>query len=373
MFLRRSRSSRLKAFKKLKVLVENESRKKITQFRSDNGGEFVSHAFDLLLAEHSIKRETPAPYSPESNGVAERVNHTIVEGLMFSLSQAGSPKDLWAEAVQAFVFVNRDFTRRIPDPPAPPIFEREVAPPPESPDPLDCLTDPFASTLAEVDALVASAGSKLEAAEDNFTLPSSDPRNHHEAMKDSDSFSQQPGGDFRETFAPVAKFVSICVLLALTARNNLLVHQADVDKAYLHGALDEEIYMRVPEGINVCDGKVLKLDRALCGLKQAGRVWNHRIDATLRALGYTKTKSHACVYMRESGGEHHYIALYVDDLLLVSKSIEEITRCKDGLREGYRIKGLGEAKFILGIQIHCRGDGFIFLSQRSLHSAWRVG
>ena len=81
----------------------------------------------------------------------------------------------------------RDFTRRLPDPPAPPIFEREVAPPPESPDPLDCLTDPFASTLAEVDALVASAGSELEAAEDNFTLPSSDPRNHREAMQDSDS------------------------------------------------------------------------------------------------------------------------------------------------------------------------------------------
>ncbi|GAA5890982.1 hypothetical protein JCM16303_005276, partial [Sporobolomyces ruberrimus] len=238
---------------------------------------------------------------------------------------------------------HRDFTRRLPDPPAPPIFEREVAPPPESPDPLDCLTVPFGSTLAEVDALVASAGSELEAAEDNFTLPSSDPRNHREAMQDSDSdrwrsgeddeftslrdeykvfhsvdrdqlpsnakvigcrfvfrrkkdqhgrvsghkvrlvaqgFSQRPGVDFRETFAPVAKFVSIRVLLALAARNNLLIHQADVDKAYLHGALDEEIYMRVPEGIDGYDGKVLKLDRALYGLKQAGRVWNHRIDAT---------------------------------------------------------------------------------------------
>ena len=64
-------------------------------------------------------------------------------------------------------------------------------------------------------------------------------------------------------------------------------------------------------------------------------------------------------------GEHHYIALYVDDLLFVSKSIEEITRCKDGLREEYGIKDLGEAKFILGIQIHRRGDGSVFLSQRA--------
>ncbi|GAA5892179.1 hypothetical protein JCM16303_003860, partial [Sporobolomyces ruberrimus] len=87
------------------ALVENESGKKTTRFRSDNGGEFVSHAFDSFLAEHGIKRETPPPYSPQSNGVAERVNRTIVEGLISLLSQAGAPKDLWAEALQAFVFV----------------------------------------------------------------------------------------------------------------------------------------------------------------------------------------------------------------------------------------------------------------------------
>ncbi|GAA5885395.1 hypothetical protein JCM16303_006033 [Sporobolomyces ruberrimus] len=120
--------------------------------------------------------------------------------------------------------------------------------------------------------------------------------------------------------------------------------------------------MCIPEGINGYDGKVPKLDRALYGLKQAGRAWNHRIDATLRALGYTKTKSDACVYVRQSGEEHHYIALYVDDLLFVSKSIEEITRCKDGLREEYGIRGSGKATFILGIQIHGRGDRFISLS-----------
>ncbi|GAA5888274.1 hypothetical protein JCM16303_007255 [Sporobolomyces ruberrimus] len=243
-------------------------------------------------------------------------------------------------------WANRDFTRRLPDPPAPPIFEREVAPPPESPDPLDCLTDPFASTLAEVDALVASAGTELEAAEDNFALPSSDPRNHREAMQDSVGVRWRSGEDddftsLRDEYkvfhsvdrdqlpsnAKVIgcrfvfrrkkdqhgrvsghKFVLIRVLLALAARNNLLVHQADVHKAYLHGALDQEIYMRVPGGIDGYDGKVLKLDRALYGLKQVGR---------------------------NQGGEHHYIALCVNNLLIVSKSIEEITRCKDGRQEEY--------------------------------------
>ncbi|GAA5822787.1 hypothetical protein JCM3770_000004 [Rhodotorula araucariae] len=57
------------------------------------------------LREHGIERETRRPYSPQSNGVAERVNRSIVEGIISLLNQAGAPKDLWAEGLQAFVFV----------------------------------------------------------------------------------------------------------------------------------------------------------------------------------------------------------------------------------------------------------------------------
>ncbi|GAA5888921.1 hypothetical protein JCM3774_000555, partial [Rhodotorula dairenensis] len=169
-------------------------------------------------------------------------------------------------------------------------------------------------------------------------------------------FTQRPNVDFRETFAPVVKFTSIRVLLALAARYRLHVHQADVNKAYLHGSLEEELYMRIPEGINSNEfsGKVLKLDRALYGLKQAGRVWNHRIHATLEGLGYSRTKSDACIYIRREGGQYHYIALYVDDLLFVSPNLDEIQHVKDGLKRKYGIKDLGEAKFILGIQVHRR-------------------
>ncbi|GAA5831326.1 hypothetical protein JCM3770_006872, partial [Rhodotorula araucariae] len=189
----------------------------------------------------------------------------------------------------------------------------------------------------------------------------------HKVRLVAQGFSQRPGVDFRETFAPVAKFTSIRVLLALAARGKMHIHQADVDKAYLHGELDEDLYMRIPEGIDdpTLAGKVLKLDRALYGLKQAGRVWNHRIHATLARLGYTRTRSDACIYVRRAGGVAHYIALYVDDLLFVSPSLDEVARIKTGLREEYGIKDLGAARFILGIQIHRRLDGSIFLSQRA--------
>ncbi|GEM05990.1 hypothetical protein Rt10032_c01g0007 [Rhodotorula toruloides] len=111
----------------------------------------------------------------------------------------------------------------------------------------------------------------------------------------------------------------------------------DIDKAYLHGSLDDELYMRIPEGIDSGEysGKVLKWPRLV------------------RAQG------------RPDAGVHHYIALYVDDLLFVSPSLDEITHVKAGLKEEYGIKDLGPAKFILGIQIHQRSDGSLFLSQRA--------
>ncbi|GAA5886479.1 hypothetical protein JCM3774_000623 [Rhodotorula dairenensis] len=95
----------------------------------------------------------------------------------------------------------------------------------------------------------------------------------------------------------MVKFTSIRVLLAVAACHRLHVHQADVDKAYPHGALEEELYMRVPEGIDGSQyaSKVLKVNHALYGLKQAGCVWNHRIHTTLEGVGYRCTKSHACI------------------------------------------------------------------------------
>lgn len=73
----------------------------------------------------------------------------------------------------------------------------------------------------------------------------------------------------------------------------------------------------------------------------------------------------ACIYVGSEGGHTHYIALYVDDLLFVSPDLDEIQRIKDGLKREYGIKDLGEAKFILGIQVHRRSNGGIFLSQRA--------
>ncbi|SDA04216.1 BZ3500_MvSof-1268-A1-R1_C124g00676 [Microbotryum saponariae] len=168
----------------------------------------------------------------------------------------------------------------------------------------------------------------------------------HKARLVAQGNRQRDGIDFNETFAPVARFSSIRSLLALAAANGLHVHQADIDKAYLHGDLDHDIWMTTPRGFDLPTDKVLRLRRSIYGLKQAGRIWNRHIDASLRDLGYTATGTDHCVYSRiDDRRRPHYIALYVDDLLMISPDLAEIEQ------------------YILGIQIRRLEDGSIALSQ----------
>lgn len=84
-------------------------------------------------------------------------------------------------------------------------------------------------------------------------------------------FSQVPGVDFEETYAPVGRTTSLRIMLAISAFMDLEIQQADVEGAYLNGTLDIEIYMRYPEGVQPSEGcDALKLNKALYGLKQAG-------------------------------------------------------------------------------------------------------
>ncbi|SCV67545.1 BQ2448_5156 [Microbotryum intermedium] len=186
----------------------------------------------------------------------------------------------------------------------------------------------------------------------------------HKARLVAQGNRQRDGIDFAETFAPVARFSSIRSLLALAAANGLHVHQADIDKAYLHGDLDYDIWMTAPHRFDLPGDKVLRLHRSIYGLKQAGRIWNRHIDASLRDLGYTATGTDHCVYSRlDDCHRPHYIALYVDELLIISPDLAEIERVISGLEQRYGVKRLGPAEYILGIQIRRLDNGSIALSQ----------
>ncbi|KAF0922593.1 hypothetical protein E2562_039506, partial [Oryza meyeriana var. granulata] len=125
----------------------------------------------------------------------------------------------------------------------------------------------------------------------------------HKARLVAKGYVQQPGVDFDEVFAPVARIESVRLLLALTAQEGWPVHHMDVKSAFLNGELIEEVYVRQPPGFTVAghEDKVLRLDKALYGLRQAPRAWNAKLDETLVALGFSHSASEHAVYARSKG------------------------------------------------------------------------
>jgi len=92
-------------------------------------------------------------------------------------------------------------------------------------------------------------------------------------------FTQTFGVDYNETFSPIAKFVSICCILALTTIEDMQIHQMDVKTAFLNGDLEKEIYIEQPEGFTQGDQHLVsKLHKSLYGLKQSPRDWNQKLD-----------------------------------------------------------------------------------------------
>ena len=166
-------------------------------------------------------------------------------------------------------------------------------------------------------------------------------------------FAQKYGIDYHETFAPVARFDSIRAILALVAHHDWELHQMDVRSAYLNGDLEEELYMKQPTGFVAegTDGMVCRLNKSLYGLRQAGRTWNKRIDVELKARGFAAIHADPCVYAYKRGTVVLIISLYVDDLLLASDSLAELTKVKAELQTCFDMDDVGDASFALGIKI----------------------
>jgi hypothetical protein len=165
-------------------------------------------------------------------------------------------------------------------------------------------------------------------------------------------FTQVEGIDFDQTFAPVAKFSSLRTIFALAAEHDLEVHQMDVKAAYLNADLDEEIYMEAPPGFDIPDGHVLRLKKGVYGTKQGGRVWYIDFSGTLSTLGYTPTQADHAIFVRKSPDNFpDVISTYVDDMGLISESLERINQDKEALRQHYQMTDLGEMGWILGIRV----------------------
>ena len=180
----------------------------------------------------------------------------------------------------------------------------------------------------------------------------------HKASLIARGFTQTAGVDFEEAFSPVVKYTSIRTLSAIVNQLDLELHQMDVSTAFINGDLQEEIYMKQPEGY-VKQGQenlVCKLNKSFYGLKQASRCWYETFDQFLKKPGYKQCTVDSYMYIKRVGENFLYIALYVDDLLLASNNLELLKGEKELLETRFHTKDLGEAYYCLGIQIQRNRD-----------------
>lgn len=181
-------------------------------------------------------------------------------------------------------------------------------------------------------------------------------------------FTQKHGVDYTETFSPVVRHTTLRLLFALSVKLGLDVSHLDVKTAFLNGDLEETIYMKIPDCYytNNSACKVLKLKKAIYGLKQASRAWNKKVDDCLITNGYKRSKIEPCMYIKDINKCKTIVTVYVDDFFIFSNDKIETENLKQILSHKFSIKDLGEVRQCLGMNVIFNKDkGYITLSQET--------
>jgi hypothetical protein len=130
------------------------------------------------------------------------------------------------------------------------------------------------------------------------------------------------GVNYQESFAPVVRYDSLRVILAITAARDLELIQLDVTTAFLNGLIDEVVFIAQPEGYVVPgrEHEVCRLNKGIDGICQASRIWNKTLHVALIDYGLVQSTADPCVYYHITLTSYLIIAVWVDDGLVAGSS-----------------------------------------------------
>ncbi|KAB2607912.1 hypothetical protein D8674_011080 [Pyrus ussuriensis x Pyrus communis] len=187
----------------------------------------------------------------------------------------------------------------------------------------------------------------------------------HKARLVARGFTQTFEVDYKETFAPVAKMNSVRVLLSVAVNKGWSMYQMDVKNTFLHGDLEEEVYMRLPPGHPQSQepNLVCKLHKSIYGLKQSPRAWYAKLSTVLHSIGFKRSNADSSLFVRTRAASKLVVLIYVDDLIITGDNAAEITTLKQSLQQQFAVKDLGVLKYFLGIEMASSYKG-LFLGQR---------
>ena len=179
-------------------------------------------------------------------------------------------------------------------------------------------------------------------------------------------FKQRYGIDYEDTFSPVVKAATIRLVLSIAVSRGWSLRQLDVQNAFLHGVLEEEVYMRQPPGYEDSSKPhhICRLDKALYGLKQAPRAWYSRLSTKLQELGFKTSKGDTSLFFYKRGKTVMFMLIYVDDIIVASSSSDATTALLSDLRNDFALKDLGDLHYFLGIEVKKIGNGILLNQEK---------
>jgi hypothetical protein len=176
-------------------------------------------------------------------------------------------------------------------------------------------------------------------------------------------FKQWYGSDYEDTFSLVVKMATTKIILSIVISRGWCLRELDVQNAFLHGVMEEDVYMKQSPGYvdSQLPQHVCKLDKALYGLKHAPRAWYNRLSTRLVQLGFIISKADMSLFVYNKNDTVLYLLVYVDDIVVTS-SPNAVTTLLQDLMSDFALKDLGDLHYFLGIQVTKQSDG-ILLSQ----------
>jgi len=170
--------------------------------------------------------------------------------------------------------------------------------------------------------------------------------------------------DYLDTFAPVAKLNTVRFILSIVVMKNWPLKQLDVNNAFLHGDLNEVIYMQLPLGMKVKgENQVCLLNKSLYGLKNASRQWYAKLCSFLLMHDFKQTSVDHSLFVKHVHNKITILPVYVDDIILTGNDIDVIHDTTTMLDNAFKIKNLGDLTYFLGFEVARNSKG-IHLSQR---------
>jgi len=168
------------------------------------------------------------------------------------------------------------------------------------------------------------------------------------------SYSQQEGIDYTETFAPVTRLEAIRLLLSYVVNHGIILYQMDVKSAFLNGVIEEEVFVKQPPSFDDLKhpDHVYKLKKSLYGLKQAPRAWYDRLSNFLIKNDFKRGQVDTTLFRRTLKKDILVLQIYIDDIIFGSTNASLCKEFSKLMQDEFEMSMMGELKFFLGIQIN---------------------